>query len=284
MNTQRPIKIIYLDWNVIVHLISHDYPDLLKALKAGVDKNEFYIPFTAEHVEEASKIRSKVEIENRLEFLSDLTGNMYFENSVLDTRLVLRHPKEVKATLDEVLLPTGFLKWCANVISRPVLMLLRKSIGIDPSELNNCPPETVWDEIDKKILESKYAAKVPKVNGSPLRALIKLNEENSVRQFRSTSIIMGAPLDRAKNSDMKISGLYSMLESFGYYPENKKTYKKGSRFADASHCYYSQWAELCISRDRGFRMKSQAIAALTGSSVKYVLPEEAVSYIVSLQK
>ena len=279
----QPIKIIYLDWNVIVHLISNDYPDLLNALKIGVEKRKFFIPFTAEHVEEASKIKSKAEVDARLEFLSELTGNIYFENSVLDRGLVIRHPKDVKATLDEVLLPAGFLKWCANFISRAMLILFRKTIGIDPCELNNSPPENVWDEIDRKILESKYGKKVPIVNGSPLRALIKLNEENSVRQFRTTNIIMGAPLDRARASDMKISGLYSMLESFGYYPENKKIYEKGSRFADASHCYYSQWAELCISRDKGFRMKSQAIAALTGSSVKYVAPEDAIPYIANLK-
>ena len=284
MNTYTPMKIVYLDWNVIVHLISGDYPSLLAVLKSGVSKQAFFVPFTSVHVEEASKIRSKSEIEDRLNFLSELSGNMYFENSILDTGLVLRHPEEVKATLDEAILPSGFLKWCANVISRPMLMLVRKSIGIDPSELNNVTPERVWEEIDSKILKSKYAAKIPRVNGSPLKALIKLSDEQSVSQFRTTSIIMGVPLERARASDMKISVLYSLLESFGYYPEKNKVFKKGSRFADASHCYYSQWACLCISRDKGFRMKSQAIAALTGSSVMYKTPETALQYVTNLQK
>ncbi|MFK5914358.1 MAG: hypothetical protein QM484_08280 [Woeseiaceae bacterium] len=284
MNTKPPIKMVYLDWNVIVHLISGDYPSLLAALKSGVAKQAFFVPFTSVHVEEASKIRSKSEIEDRLKFLSELSGNMYFENSILDTGLVLRHPKEVKATLDEAILPSGFLKWCANVISRPMLMLFRKSIGIEPSKLNNFPPEKVWGEIDSKILKSKYAAKIPRLNGSPLKALIKSSEEQSVRHLRTTSIIMGASLERARASDMKISGLYSLLESFGYYPENNKLFKKGSRFAGASHCYYSQWAHICISRDKGFCMKSQAIAALTGSSVMYETPETALQYVTNLQK
>ena len=119
---------------------------------------------------------------------------------------------------------------------------------------------------------------------SPIRGILKINEESSLEHFGPINTSLGAPATRAIAPDMKISALYSMLETFGYYPENKKTFEKASRFADGSHCYYSQWSEVCISRDKGFRAKSQAIASLTYSSVRYLAPEDAHKYINQLIK
>ena len=78
--------------------------------------------------------------------------------------------------------------------------------------------------------------------------------------------------------------LFSLLESFGYYPESKKVFQKASRFNDASHCFYALWSDVCVSRDTGFRMKSKAIASLIGSNTKFVHPDQAASQIAGLHE
>ncbi len=283
MTDSNLIRIIYLDWNVIVYLMQGDYPKLLKAINYAKSDSRFVFPFTSEHVDEATNIRSKIEQLQRLDYLSDLSANIYFENSVLDFGLVIRHPAKVYKTLNEVWLPKGLTRWFGNIISRPILIIIRKMLKLNPKILNNIPPSQIWDEIDSKILNSKYANKFPEdINNSPIRGLLKINERSSIKYFGKLNEQLGASASRAFGSDMKIASLYSMLETFGYYPEKKKVYEKASRFADASHCYYSQWAEICISRDKGFRMKSQAIASLTNSSVKYIDPANAHHYINKL--
>ena len=283
MSNSNLIRIIYLDWNVIVYLMQGDYPELLQAINSAKLNGKFVIPFTSEHIEEATNIRSKPEKTQRLEYLSNLSNDNYFENSVLDFGLVIRHPAEVYKTLNEVWVPKGLTRWFGNIISRPILITIRKMLKLDPKVLNNIPPSQIWDEIDSKILDSKYANKLPEnLKNSPISGMLKVNERSSLEHFGSLNEQMGAPASRAFSPDMKIATLYSMLETFGYYPEKKKVYEKASRFADASHCYYSQWAEICISRDKGFRMKSQAIASLTNSSVKYIDPDDAHHYINKL--
>jgi len=44
----------------------------------------------------------------------------------------------------------------------------------------------------------------------------------------------------------------------------------------------SQWSEICVSRDKGFRAKSQAITSFTNSTMRYVAPEYAHEYINQL--
>ena len=82
MSKSNTIRIIYLDWNIIVHLINGDYPELLKAINSAKLDRQFIVPFTSVHVEEATNIRSESEKKLRLEFLSKLSNNIYFENEV----------------------------------------------------------------------------------------------------------------------------------------------------------------------------------------------------------
>ncbi|MFV1985127.1 MAG: hypothetical protein ACC657_16380 [Thiohalomonadales bacterium] len=274
---------IYLDWNVIVHLINGDYPELQKAINFAKLDGKFIIPFTSTHVEEATNIKSKSEQKQRLQFLSELSENNYFENSVTDLGLVKRHPTEVYNTITEVWIPKGLMRKLGNIITRPMLMLIRKLLKLDPQKLNNIPPNKVWGEIDQIIKSSNYANKLPAyMKKSPIREILKFNEDTSIEQFGAINESFGVLASRAIASDMKVASLYSLLETFGYYPEKKKTFEKASRFADGLHCYYSQWSEICVSRDKGFRAKSQAIASLTNSTVRYVAPEYAHEYINQL--
>lgn len=117
-------------------------------------------------------------------------------------------------------------------------MLMRKLLKLDPQKLNNIPPNKIWDEIDQIIKSSKYANKLPAyMKKSPIRGILKFNEDNSIEHFGAINESFGAPASRAIASDMKVASLYSLLETFGYYPEKKKTFEKASRFPDGSHCY-----------------------------------------------
>lgn len=273
------MKFIYLDWNIFVYLIDGKYPKLRSALE-DARKNGFFLVFTDSHVEEATNIRNRKEKMQRLQYLSDISDDYYFECSILDFGIVQRKPHEVYETINSVLLPKDLLRGLGNIISRPMMMAFRRIFGLEPSKLNNTDPSDVWSIIDNTLLDSRYAGSLPdSFRDSPIKGFMRQGEENAIRYFSESNQIMGAAPDRAAGPDSKVAQLYMLLEMFGYYPDKKKVFEKGSRFNDSRHCFYSLWSEVCISRDKGFRKKSEAIASLIGSDTKYVSPENADRYI-----
>lgn len=278
------MKSVYLDWNIYVYLMEGNYQDVAGALSdaksAGV-----VIPFSATHVDEATNIRRKTDIELRLEFIGKISNEVYFENSVTEFGLKKRSPFEVYRTLNEPPKVDKIIRFFGNVITRPMFMAARAALGLDPQQLNNVGPSEVWGEIDRIILRSKHAKKLPREFGdSPIRGILQYVKRDSIERYGSIHECLGGVKQRAAGPDVNVSVLFSLLESFGYFPESKKVFQKASRFNDASHCFYALWSDVCVSRDTGFRMKSKAIASLVGSNTEFVHPDQAATHIAGLQE
>lgn len=266
-------------------MIEGEYSNLKSILDYARSSGIFIVPYSSTNVEELTKIKSRKEQEFRLNYLSELTDDHYFENSALDFGLVKRHPVIVYKTLNDVWFPDNIFRTFGNLIKRSSLTVIRKLAGIDPIKLNNVHPENVFQEIDNAILSSKLSKMMPdEFKPSPTKALLTFQDEEIVRRFGPIYSSMGGNPRRAIAPDIKIAGLYSLLETFGYWPESKRVYEKASRFNDASHCFYSLWSEICISIDQGFTKKSNAVACAVGSNVIYSTPELAYELILkSLQ-
>ncbi|KZX69393.1 hypothetical protein A3724_04450 [Alcanivorax sp. HI0033] len=276
------VKSIYLDWNVYVRLLGGDYSDLANSLNHAKSSG-IVIPFSAVHINEATNIRSQKEISTRLNFISKLSNQIYFENSITNTGLVTKSPLSVYNTVRSTSKAEAIMKALGNTITRPLLMTIRPLLGLDPRHLNNIDPEKIWDEIDRAILSSKASNKLPpQFRESPALSLARLvlqysnQRPNYVSQFRRSK---NQPISR---QDTMVSILYSLLESFGYHPEKKKIFERASRFNDALHCFYGIHSEICISEDNGFRMKSKAIASLLGNQTEFVHPNAASQAISGL--
>tara|TARA_R110002049_G_scaffold265092_1_gene441215 strand:+ start:3953 stop:4783 length:831 start_codon:yes stop_codon:yes gene_type:complete len=276
------MKSIYLDWNVYVYLICCEYPDIAESL--GIAKSKgIAVPFSSIHIEEATNIHSYEEICTRLEFIGEISNQVYFENSVTDFGLVSRSPFEVYDTLNETPKINQLIKFLGNIITRPMFMASRAALGLDPQYLNNIDPKDIWGEIDRIILNSKHLKMLPfEFRDSPIYGFVRYAKNDSLERFGRINERIGGVKQRASGPDVMVAVLFSLLESFGYFPENKKVFQKASRFNDAAHCYYSLWSNICVSRDKGFRMKSKAVASLLGSDTVFLHPDNAVKKILDL--
>lgn len=282
MNGGERVNSIYLDWNVYVRFLEGKYPDLLESLCLA-KKSGVLVPFSSTQIEEATKIRNTNEIINRLNFISEISDGVYFENSSKDFGLIRRSPFEVYGTLSETPDISKILKFIGNIISRPMLKATRRAMGFDPKKLNEIPPEDIWEEIDKVILNSRFAKKLPEsFQESPVVGFVRYATKDSASRFGSIHESLGGVKERGEGPDITVSVLFSILETFGYFPERKKVFEKASRFNDASHCFYALWSDVCISEDRGFRMKSRAIASLVGGKAKFMDPGQAIPEVFCL--
>lgn len=278
------LKSVYLDWNVYTYLLNGDYPQLEQTIEHAKNRNVI-LPFTSTHIEEATNIKDNTERINRLRFISEFSNNIYFENSITDFGLIRRSPFDVYETINTLPSTSRLMRRLANMISRPMLKAARKSLGLDPEVLNNKEPHKVWNEIDRAILESKFSKTLPEeFRESPIKGMVDYIKQDSLERFGPIHEQMGGSKKRAIGPDIIVSILYSLLESFGYYPEKKKVFEKASRINDAAHCFYSLWSDVCVSKDKGFRMKSKAIASLVGSSVVYVDPASGDDVINSMNR
>ena len=58
--------------------------------------------------------------------------------------------------------------------------------------------------------------------------------------------------------NQKIVCLFSLIDTFGFWSDTKKTYKKGSRLADSRHAFNGSYFKIVVSRDKRFLRKSEA--------------------------
>jgi hypothetical protein len=53
--------------------------------------------------------------------------------------------------------------------------------------------------------------------------------------------------------------LFSMLDFFGYWPDDKETYNKGSRFPDSQHTFNASYFDILVSDDKRLRNRARAV-------------------------
>ncbi len=82
-------------------------------------------------------------------------------------------------------------------------------------------------------------------------------EENLRRHFSDLWQNIGADCE-AQIRNVKIVNLFSLLETFGFWSDSKRTYKKGSRLSDSRHAFNGSYFTKVVSRDKRFLMKSEA--------------------------
>jgi len=258
--------IIYLDWNVIVDLESGKLSWLEKKIFEAKSRKSISIPFSGEHRKEASNIKSKEEINRRLTYIAELSSNLYFFNNLQSIEYKIETPRSVYNTISEVDLGINPDKFISNLIPFEALKNTRNLLTLDPTRLNNISPEKAIGEIDKIIgsygEDFSFAGLIKKG--------IEIAEQNAVlpNKYYFEQII--------------IIAVFSLLDLFGFWSDKKETYERGSHLVDSRHALNGTFADLVISADWRFCMRSKAVYSLLKRKPKVLHLKTDVNEIVKI--
>lgn len=120
----------------------------------------------------------------------------------------------------------------------------RELVGIGPKELNNIEPPNVIEKI-----WGMFKVKSP-----------KNRHINSLEDFLQLRINPIYP-DRPYHLHQKVTDMYNMLNTLGYFPDSKvhKERRFIAAMSDNSHAAMASFCDLLLSRDENFVKKVQAV-------------------------
>jgi hypothetical protein len=256
---------IYLDWNVIVDFLDGKF----KWLEDIIFSNREYIsiPFSSEHVDEATNIKlsntldTKNEINRRLNYLSRISSNLYLVNDMIDTGYRVETPSSVFQTLNDVFLGFDLNQLFSSFIDYETLKAGRKKLDLDPNILNNIEPGDAIEKIDEIITSNKEIREHIKNNDLDigfmgiLKAALDISEES--HSNTSYNDIIREKKTYELNNLVVMS--FSLLDTFGFWADKKSTFIRGSRYPDSRHAFNAIFMDVLISNDKRFCMKAEAV-------------------------
>ena len=275
---------VYLDWNIYARMLEGKLSELRAILADGLELVRLLAPFTSSHVEEATGITGpQSEVERRLDLISEVSGDVYLVNDLLNLGFRTEHPKSVHQTLQAGDIGLDFNKLFANLISFDMLRTGRELLGLSSQELNNVSPEQAVDAIDRALLSGEVRDKyLQDYDGDvSFRGLLKTVDEITKQQFNPMYQGWGLNPDEVNNSSSYYVMAFSLFDSLGFWADKRDTYEKGSRFQDGMHAFYGSFCDYMVSDDKRFRHKSAATYSLLESPTLVLEPREAQEVLVS---
>ncbi len=259
--------IVYLDWNVIANLESEQLPHLEKKLFDLKNKNAILIPFSEEHIKESCNIKSKKDIDKRLEYISKLSSNRYFDHSLQSTECRIVDPKLVHDSISKSHNNNEIEKVLYKIINYDVLRDIRKLLKLDPAKLNNISPKNAIDEINKVLASQENKEKFWKDYDGDLTfiGIITTTVDIIEKTFPFKTLYYKNKYNRLLCFIMMI---FLSLDSFGFWTDKREAHERGSHRVDSQHAFNGAFANLVISSDRRFCMKSRATYGLLGITTK----------------
>lgn len=257
---------IYLDTNIIIDLYDGEYPWLLSAIMNSKKDKVIDFPYSSTHIEELTALKLKntiekqYEIRKRLDFVSNLSSDIYFCNDMLVTEFKKDNPHSVFNTLNDLPIKINYKEFFANLISYDSLKKSREQIDFDSQFLNNVNPQIAIEEIDKIISKSKDKLNLKNINEDiSILGIIKKGMQISEDTHKGTSYHNITSKKENYALENFIVMLFSLLDSLGFWSDKREVYSKGSRFADAIHCFNGVYCDYVISNDTRFCNKSNAV-------------------------
>jgi hypothetical protein len=248
--------VVYIDWNVIAIMQSGSFPLLEKKLFEAKNRKAISIPFSSTHISEACNIESEDQINKRLAYISKLSSNLSFLHDLRSTGFKTQEPKaSMSDDIDKLFI---------NIISFDDLKYVRNLLKLDPSKLNNISPKEAICEIDKALASKENRDKFFKDYNGDISFIGLIKTTLDIIEQKVVEPLLGNLYHQNKynRSLVKINLAFSFLDSFGFWSDNKETYKRGSRIADGMHAFNGTFANLVISADRRFCMKSRAVYSI----------------------
>lgn len=266
-NTGQPrtsLRLVYLDWNVIISLADGRLPTLRAGLDKAVGRGAILVPFSATHVEEADHIADGGRApqglaETRLRFLSELTQDTYLYNAAdsHSPAIIKQRPEDVRRTVNEVPFAKPAIHGFTNMFGLDTMKQVRNELKLSPNDLNNIKPPNVIDQLDRAIAQ-KLSGRSP-----------QLPSGFGVRQLLDTALKL-YPNSEKLSIESKMAAVFSGLNSFGFWPDNPKKTSSMAAFFDWMHAANAALCYYFVSEDKALRLKSMAVYEFYGIETRVV--------------
>ncbi len=242
---------------------------------ASAHKGKRIFPFSATQISEITSNSLSERCNSRLNFLSEISKNIYFVHSTYDYGFRIESPSSVWRTINEVAIVPNENKLFASFIPFDQLRALREQLGLDPNLLNNLDGREAVAVIDKAL-----SAAAPAGIDAPrsIKELLGVVKKIVREQFSPLWASLGTT-EKHMTIGNDIGGVFSLLESFGYWPDSEKTYKKGSRFSDGQHVFNASHFDILVTHDKGMKNRSEAVYTVLGINTRVMHSNEFATYI-----
>jgi hypothetical protein len=274
----EPIR-VYLDSNVIIELSDGRLDKFMSHLMSPKNLKSYIYPFSAAQVSEVTCNPLTKRCHDRLELISSISNDLYFVHSVYDYEYRQESPQSVWDTISNPnpdLVDKNLLN---NLIPFEQMKGMRDQLDLNPDILNNLSGAKAVSTIDEAISKTiPSESEGPRSLKDMLLLLKKINKETYSEQWKQME---------ASDSHMTIGEdlhiLFSLLESFGYWPDSKKVFKKGSRFADSVHVFNGSHCDILVTRDKGMKNRAEAVYSILEKNTRVMHTDEYIEHIASAQ-
>tara|TARA_B100001059_G_scaffold236484_1_gene287245 strand:- start:1104 stop:1994 length:891 start_codon:yes stop_codon:yes gene_type:complete len=249
---------VYLDSNVIIDMADGRENDLLGLVMRSIYEGPYCYPFSAEQISEITDNERQARNESRLMLLSDLSRNVYFEHSINSLQFRTESTTQVYETINEVSLSQNWEADFANFISFEQQLEARTAYGLSTDDLNNLSAEEAITKINSALSNYEYEREEGQIDPPrTLNDMLDYSEQNMREHFSLVWESMGANIE-SHLRNCKLVSLFSFIDTFGFWSDSKRTYKKGSRLADSRHAFNGSYFKCVVSRDKRLLKKSEA--------------------------
>lgn len=249
-------QVVYLDSNCIIAACDRHDDVLRMRLDTSAETGTHIYPFSAEQVSEVACSESVSQNAQRLDYLARISRCIYFVNSLTEFGLKRATPQSVHGTLNEVDVVPSADKVFSDLVSHQQQVRARQEFGLGPNVLNNLDPLQAVSAIND-VLRERATSSGPTAPKS-LAELAAVTRAQIVESFSEQWRLLGQDEGHALRS-FEIVSLFSMLDFFGYWSDDAKTYAKGSRFPDSRHAFTASYFEVFVSNDKRLRNRARAV-------------------------
>lgn len=266
---------VYLDSNVIIEMSDGRLNGLKSHILNSVKSEGTSYPFSAALVSEITRSPLTDQCLDRLNFLSLISDDLYFVHSIYDYEFRKESPASVWETitggalkLDEKSLLTGSIPFES-------LKQVRSQLGLEPQVLNNLSGKKAVATIDAAL-----SMAMPENSTAPRSMkdlLVFLKAQNRAINAQQWTDMGTSEAHMTIGDDLHI--MFSLLDSFGYWPDTEKVYRKGSRYPDTQHVFNASQCDVLVTRDRGMRNRAEAVYSILEIDTTVMSTDEYVAYV-----
>ncbi len=244
-------KRVYLDSNVLVSIEQQEFS--IQKIYHNICSDITIFPFSSAHIQETDNITDESpiirqrRIDERFSLINEICKNNYLDQDISSKTIMLKEaePAEILENIRQVPFAKPAIQNLVNQFPEETKANLRIQVGIDPIRINNYSTTEIIEHFTQKLNIAGF-------DGSILD-LIELGVSHH-------------PDGKSFGLYHRITGVFELLDMFGYWKDRYTERSNVARFWDSSHAYFASFCDYFVSDDRRTRNKVKVAYSLYGIS------------------
>lgn len=250
---------VYLDNNIIISIENGEYGiDRILKLFPSDQIQLFYSSahiFEIQHFEGNSKISKADLLAKRFETIRRLFANNYLYIDLKGGNIVniIEDPFEVYKTITQVSFAIPSIKVFSSLFTKDQKESFQQEIGIESKLLNNYSATDVVAHLNAKVLDWSFAQSIVDII------------EYGVQQY---------PKDWNMGLGNRITGIFELLDMFGYWMDKETSTSNYARLWDSQHTHFASHCDYFVCNDKRARNKAKVAYSIYDCKTQMISPFE----------